>query len=669
MPTAKTRTSRRLWLRDVLEHAAKIHICLLLLAAAASAAQDLGDASLEDLSNIQVTSASKKAEKLAQAPAAIYVITGEDIRRGGFTTLPEALRTVPGLYVARTNSHIWQVSTRGFSDLNNNKMLVLVDGRSAYTPELGSVFWDVLDIPLENIDRVEVIRGPGGTLWGANAVNGVINIVTKSADKAQGVLVSTSADIAEGYTSTVRYGGQVGSGVSYYVFGKASYWEPMASPSGGDLSDGFGMPQAGARMDWKVSDKDSLSIEGASFDSRFRSTVLQTTIPATYLLKGSNVVLHWKHKFSDRSDTDTTAYCDWYTRYGGPGESRNTCDFEFQHSYKFTNRHSLIWGGSFFTTGDDLTADAAPYTPEQRRNNVVSGFAQYELAVIPDKLRVLAGSKLENNSYTGIEYQPQIRAVWTPVQQHTLWAAVSRAVRTPTRNNSDLQLIFPVGQANGLPVFLNINGDPNLQSEKLKAYELGYRYQPKPTLSFDFAFFYNDYQSLIALQIPPTTEVLPTQIILHEPFINGGAAETHGGELSAKWRPISHWEISAGVSELHGRTSAVQASPQHLANLQSHLDLPHHVELHSALYIYGHVPLGGAPPQPIQDVPSFQRVDLGAEWHFQPEWALGVWGRNLQSDAHRETRDTAFSNQAGEVPRAVVFKLMWQSKPEAAAGK
>jgi iron complex outermembrane receptor protein len=642
----------------------RIGLCSFLFCTAGLAQKDLADLSMEDLSNIQVTSASKKPEKLSEAPAAIYVLTGEDMRRSGFTNLPDALRVVPGLYVAQTNSHTWQISTRGFSDLNNNKMLVLVDGRSMYTPEFGSVFWDVLDLPLEDIDRVEIIRGPGGTLWGANAVNGVINIVTKNANETQGTMVSSSADPEEGYTTTVQYGGRIGSSLSYRIYGRASYGEPLHAPTGGDLPDHIGMPQAGVRVDWIASANDVLTLEAGAFDGRFRSTQLRdSTIAVTELLKGNHVVLHWKHTISDRSTTETLAYCDWYARFGAPGEMRNTCNLEFQHSYQFNRRHSLIWGGSFFTTGDDLTPDAASYSPERRRNNVVSGFAQYEVIVIPDRLRILAGSKLDHNGYTGVEYQPQIRAIWTPNKVHTGWASISRAVRAPARNTSDLQLFLPVGQSNGLPVFFDIRGDPNLEAEKLKAYEIGYRYQPKQTLSFDLALYYNDYHSLITLQ-QPVMEILPSEIIFHQRFINGPAAETHGSELSTKWRPFSRWVLSAGITELRGSVDAVQASPHHIFNLQSHVDLPHKFEFDSALYGYGAVPLGGTPPQPIQSVPAYQRVDVGLAWHPGPEWTFAVGGRNLQAERHRETRDTAFGNQAGEVARAVVFRLMWQSKPE-----
>ena len=475
-----------------------ILVTLLVVSVRCVAQQtDLSTLSIEELANIQVTSASKKAESLSRAPAAIYVLTGEDIRRGGFTTLPEALRMVPGLYVARTDSHIWQISTRGFSDLNNNKMLVLVDGRTVYTPQFGSVFWDVLDIPLENIDRVEVIRGPGGTLWGANAVNGVINIVTKQAAKTQGFLFSSSASPEAGYASTVQYGGQIGSNVNYRVFGRASYWEPLRNASGIDLPDHFGLPQAGTRVDWAASRNDELSIDAGTLDGRIGSTPFQARIPATFLVKASHVLARWKHSISDRSSTDTLAYCDWYARYGTPAEMRNTCDLEFQHSYAFNQRHSLIWGGSFFSTGDDLSADPASFVPERRRNNVVSAFGQYELAVVPDRLRVIGGAKIEHNGYTGFEYQPQVRAVWTPSQSHTFWASFSRTVRIPARNESNLQLSVPARTANGLPVILNIAGDPNLLSERVKAFEIGYRVQVVHSLSLDTTLFYNNYRNLI----------------------------------------------------------------------------------------------------------------------------------------------------------------------------
>jgi iron complex outermembrane recepter protein len=628
---------------------------------------DLTQLSIEDLANVPVTSASKQSESLFAAPAAIFVLTGDDIRRGGFATLPDALRMVPGLYVAQTNSHLWEVSARGFSDLNNNKMLVLVDGRSVYSQELGTVYWDTLDIPLESIERVEIIRGPGGALWGANAVNGVINIVTKAAQQEQGVMVSTSDSAEEGYTTTVRYGGQVGK-LAYSAFGRASYWEPFSSPAGNTPPDIFALPQAGARMDWAVSSKDALTVETGGYDGRLGTTVFTTNIPATYLLKGGDALIRWKHTVSERTSIETLAYCDWYARFGAPGEKRNSCDVEFQHTHRFAPSQSLISGGSFFTTGDDLTPDPARYSPERRRTNTFSGFAQYEVKIIPDRLRLLAGTKLEHNDYTGFEYQPQGRMVWTPDQANAIWASFSRSVRLPTRNDSNLDLFIPAGAISGEPAFLSIVGNPDLGSEHILAYELGYRVQPASTLSFDLALYYNQYDNLIVFS-PAVPQFLPGEIVLSSTTINGPGAQTHGAELSVKWRPVHSWTISAGVTETRGSSAAINDTPEHLFNVQSRMNLPRRIEFNAGIYHYSSLAFGidssaSASQVPPQSVPTFDRVDVGLGWHLASQWTLSVWGRNLQSDKHVETRDTALGNEAEYVPRSVAFKLLWRSKPE-----
>jgi iron complex outermembrane recepter protein len=627
------------------------------------------DLDLEQLANmeIKVTSASKKEESLFTAPAAIYVLTGEEIRRGGFTSLPDALRTVPGLYVVRTDSHTWQVSARGFSNESNNKLLVLVDGRSVYTPVSGGVHWDALDMPLENIDRVEVIRGPGGTLWGANAVNGVINVVTKNAAQTQGVLVSTASDLNDGDTAAVQYGGHITSQATYRVFGKATYWEPLSAPTGEELPSNFGIFQAGTRLDWTTSSQDTFSLEGGSYDGRFRHFLYPTILRATYLLRGNHVLARWQHTISNRSQTDTLAYCDWYARFGAGAEERNTCDLEFQHSYEISQRHSFIWGGSFLSTGDNLAAGPTTFKPAARRDNLVSGFVQYEAAIVAKRLRVLVGSKFEHNAYTGFEYQPQIRTVWNPAKSHVLWGSVSRAVREPSRVNSDLDYTALTGESNGLPVFIEILGNPRLQSEGLYAYESGYRFQRNQSLSFDLATFYNRYTNFIYLSPPVAQMPLPTGILLLTHEINGPGSHTQGGELSARWNPIRYWSLSAAVTETRGSPLAMQATPSHLFNVQSKFDLNRRFEFDTTIYRYGAVPLGhtvdvlALPPQAVA---AFTRVDVGGTWHVSPQWDFTVWGRNLQSSGHLETKDTITMERAAEIPRSVVFRLTWQSKPE-----
>lgn len=643
--------------------------CLGAVCCAQSA--DLTAMSLEDLAKVQVTSASRKPERLASAPAAIYVLTGEMIREGGFTTLPDALRMVPGLYVAQTDSHTWQISTRGFSDVYNNKMLVLVDGRSVYTPLYGGVYWDALDIPLENIERVEVIRGPGGTLWGANAVNGVINIVTKSADQARGAMVSTSFDKDTGYTTTVRYGGALGSNAAYYAYGRAAYWEPFASRTGGYLPNRLTLPQAGLRVDWTASPKDSFSLEGGAFDGRARSTSYPGDIPATFVMKGNNAQVEWTHHFSGRSTSKTLAYCDWYTREVNPGESRTTCDAQIQDDFEINARNSLIWGGSFDTTADNLTQHGSFMSPPARRNNVVSGFAQYGLVLLPDRLRVIAGSKLEHNDYTGVDYQPQARLVWTPAASHAFWAAISRALRVPSRGDANLALhaVYPGVGPNDEAVVLDLDGNPDSKSEILKAYEAGYRFERR-SFSLDLAAYYNQYDSLLQTVVSVTQ--LPSVVLMSYNHVNDGRAQTHGIELGMRWRPQRRWTLAGGITETRGSVDALQATPKHLLNLQSHVNVTRRLDFHTALYHYGGVPLGSVvnfAAIPPLAVPEFDRVDVGGSWHLLPEWTLGVWGQNLQSPRHVETRDTLFGNEAGEVPRSVAFKLMWQSRPESSGSK
>jgi iron complex outermembrane recepter protein len=641
---------------------ARLLLLVFFVAGPCFAQSDLSELNLEQLAEVKVTSASKKSESLSTAPAAIYVLTGDAILNGGFRNLPEALRTVPGLYVAQTDAHIWQISARGFSDLYNNKMLVLVDGRSVYTPLYGGVYWDALDIPVENIERVEIIRGPGGALWGANAVNGVINIVTKTAADAQGTVISATIDKDEGYTTTVRQGGMMGSKLGYYVYGRASLWEPFRAPGGAPIPNRLMLPQAGLRLDWSLNDKDVITLEGGAYDGRVRSTQFITPTPSTTILKGNNVVLRWKHQFSNRSSADTFAYCDWYSRYALPADSRHTCNIEFQHNFEWNTRNSLVWGGAFNSTKDNLVADSFMFTRLRRRNDVVSGFVQYGFALIPDRLLLIAGTKVEHNGYTGGEYQPQIRAVWTPRKQHAFWASISRAIRVPSRGESNLELRTDVPNVGpgGLPVLLEIYGSNDLRAERLHAYETGYRFETN-SFTFDLAAYYNGYSNRIVQQ--QTMEMLPSGLLLDYSYINGAGAQSHGAELSVQWRPIERWMLSGALTETRGSPDALQATPRHLFNVQSRFQATNKLQFETSLYHYGAVPLGRLaeyPTVPLQSVPSFDRLDVGGTWHLFSEWTFGVGGRNLQSPRHIETRNTIFGNVAGQVPRSVEFRLIWQ---------
>ncbi len=377
-------------------------------------------------------------------------------------------------------------------------------------------------------------------------------------------------------------------------------------------------------------------------------------------------MVRWKHLLSPRSTTETEAHCDWFTRTPDPGESRNNCELQFQNDYEVNARQSLIWGGSFFSTGDDLAVDA-DIIPYRRRNTVESGFAQYGIALAPDRLRIIAGSKFEHSQYTGFEYQPQVRAVWTPIHSNSVWTSFSRAVRIPTRSESDVfvQDIIPGAGPGGENLSFEILGSRSLRAEILKAYEAGYRYEHSLSLSFDLAIYYNQYSD--RAQLPETIQILSNALLIKFQEMNQGGDQSHGAELGAQWKPLPRWTIGAAVTETRGSPGALEATAKHLFNVQSRVDLARGLSFNAALYHYGAVPYGRIadfPNVPSGSVNQFNRVDVGGSWRVRPQWTFGVWGRNLQAAQHLETRDSVLSDHATEVPRAVVFELMWRSKVE-----
>jgi iron complex outermembrane receptor protein len=636
---------------------------------------DLTAMSIEDLMNIQVISASKKAERLSAAPAAIFVITGEDLERGGFSSVPDALRTVPGLYVVQQSSHVWLVTARGFSNEYNDKMLVLIDGRLGYSPTFGGVFWDVQDPPLEDIDRIEVIRGPAGTLWGADAMNGVINIITKDAAKTQGPLVATSAGVNEGYAGRVRYGGKIGGDFAYRIYGTSNDWLPSVNAVGVENFDTWSISQGGTRFDWAVSGKDSVTFDGAGYSGRIRdvaavftpTSAAATLVDSSGVVKGGHLLGDWKHAFSDWSNMDVLGYCDWTDRISSTDtEYRSTCDIEIQHRYSVTPRHTLTWGGSILTTGDTwYETFSLRIEPPYRRDTTYSAFLQYDVLAVPDKFRLIAGSKFEHNPYTGFEYQPQIRAVWTPNQRQTLWAAASRAVRTPNRVDEGLlDRIAQVNPSPPPPEFLLYSGDSSVKSEILHAYEVGYRYEWKQKFSLDATAYYNDYDGLAGLSAPSAPIVNPSPFFLDLPVnvINEDASQTHGLELFAKYSPVRRWTLSTGITELRGSSPpgtgypAVADNPRHEVNVQSKLDVTRVVNFDASYYYNDAI---------SHQLPPLNRVDIGVSTRPAHGFAFSVWGRNLQQDRHQEAIPQSYLG--GSLRRSVVFKVIWE--PEEGARK
>lgn len=634
---------------------------------------DITSLSLEQLANVTVTSVSKKQESLEDAAAAIYVITGEQIRRSGLSSLPEVLRLAPGLTVQQLNSHAWTVSTRGFNGFPNEKMLVLIDGRSAYDPLSGGVYWDVQDVRLADIDRIEVIRGPGGALWGGNAVNGVINIISKPAAETEGVSTDASLGNGEGYQGSFRFGARVGESFSYRIYGKTSFWDPAVTQSGVQMFNRWHMSNAGIRADWDVDTNNNLSIDVAGYQGHIRDAQWVADygnydmVKASYEVAGGHALARWRRTFSARSRTDTLAYCDWTNRTlsGFGGEYRTTCDIEFQHDYSLSRRHSFIWGADFRSTADQTPDTGNDHlTPSDQRLNFFGGFGQYDLSLVPSRLNVTVGAKFEHSTYGGFDALPQVRAMWNPAGSHHFWAAVSRTSRIPTRNEHDnaLSWFLPPLAPDGPPVLIVYTGNPNIHNEYQTAYEAGYRYQHRQRWSLDVAAFYNSYSDLIfpdLFNARLSFNPLPAYLQMDTTFTNGTPAQTHGLELSNKWMVARWWRLDLNVTENRGTAFSMYASPRHQFCIQSQIDLPKRLAFDSALYHWN--PFTAMSATTV-NVPTGNRVDLGLSWRGVHGLSLGVWGRNLQSAEHVE--GTGASVATGYVPRSVVVKLGWESNPE-----
>ena len=461
---------------------------------------------LEDLTNIEVTSVSRKEESLLKAAAAVTVVSNEDIRRSGSTSIPEALRFVTGVHVARRNSNSWAVSSRGFSGVSSEKLLVLSDTRSIYTPLYSGVFWGVQDYLLQDIDRVEVIRGPGAALWGSNAVNGVINITTKSAADTQGLYVEAGAGTEEHATAAARYGGKTAGGVYYRVFGK--YLDHDATfDTNPATSDDWRLGHFGFRADWDATEADALTLQGDLYQGNIGQLAPIVTIigrpgPTGDLevgVSGGNVLGRWRRSIDKDSDIQFRAYYDRTHRDDASFlDDLDTVDLDFQHRFGFAARQEIIWGLNYrYTSNRNESKGIFAVDPPASTDHLASGFVQDQIALL-DTLRLTIGTKLEHNDFSGFEVQPSVRAAWDHSPGHTVWSSVSRAVRTPTRLERDIAI--DASDPAGNPV-VRLLGNEDFDAEELLAYELGYRWQALDSLFIDLAAFHNRYEGLASLEL------------------------------------------------------------------------------------------------------------------------------------------------------------------------
>ncbi|MEO7415050.1 MAG: TonB-dependent receptor [Opitutaceae bacterium] len=606
---------------------------------------ELKNLTLEELLQTKVISATRTLEKWNTTPAAISVIPEEMIHDSGATRLPEVLRAAPGLNVARYVGSSYAISSRGFSSSSSNKLQVMMDGRSLYTPLFSGVFWEIQDTLLEDLDRVEVVRGPGAALWGSNAVNGVINFVTKSARETQGGLVVGAFGNEERSLAAVRYGGKAGSSTYYRTYFKFQERDEQIFANGQPARDGMRQTQGGFRIDSTPSSENLLTFQGDLYENTFGINGRPDARNS-----GGNLLGRWTHTFSPDAELQVQTYYD-RGRRDVPlqfQEKRSTYDLDVQHRFKAGDRHSFVVGGGYRTSRDETGQGGRTFifSPRSRSLDLTRFFAQDQIALLPDKLALTFGALAERNDYSGWEVQPSIRLSWTPDPRQFVWAAVSRAVRAPTR--SDTEARFLPNPSNG---FVLIAGSPTFKSEKVRVYELGYRFRPRPRWFFDVATFYNDYTDLRTLE-PSAVTVFPLLVM------NERDGSTYGAEATVTVQPADRWQMSGSVSHLEqhlrlraGSRDSTGGSiegndPAWQGSFRSSFMFNHGVQIDLTAR---HV---AALPNPA--VPAYFTMDLRLAFRPAPNWEISIVGQNLLEPSHPEF------NPANEIQRGGYLRLTYR---------
>lgn len=619
---------------------------------------DLADLSLEDLLAIQVTSASKKNQRLADTASAVYVISQDDIRRSGASSIPEILRMAPGIEVARIGSNKWAVTSRGFNGRFANKLLVLVDGRSVYTALFSGVWWEELDTMIEDIDRIEVIRGPGAALWGSNAVNGVINIITKNARDTQGRLLAVNVGDKDRAIVSFRQGGKTEDGTYYRAYGKVADHRPALFANGDDALDGWRQHQAGFRIDKRQGD-DRVTFQGDTFSSRGGDSPVP--FPYFHLQQqntGANLVGRWERSLADNSNFVFQAYYD-FTRYSYYDllDSRDTLDLDFQHQVAIGSGQDLVWGMSYRLSRDEFVAiPHLKVNPPVLHSGLFSVFIQDDVTLSPDRWRLTLGTKVENNGYTGMEIQPNVRILWTPDSTTTWWGAVSRAVRIPSRMEHDSDNTRTDSKTH----FTETLGSVGFGPETLLAWELGLRKQLSPRLSLDVAAFYNHYSGLASY----TRLTDPSPSLSVYQLVGQGTANVGGLELATEWNVTRDWRLQAAytwqrISDSIPVTTADGPYPERSGTSpRSHFSIRSGHALGATtradlwLRHVGQLPAIG--------IPAYTELDARLSWTVSRELELSLVGQNLLHAYHAEYKSDLISTAPTLVPRSYFARLVWK---------
>ncbi len=646
---------------------------ILALRASGLAAQDqvqeprreVTDIDLDDLLKVHVISPARKEQAVTDVPAAVTVLRDEDLRRLGVTTLPEALRAVPGFHVGRNQSSVWAVSPRGFSDELSNKLLVLVDGRSVYSPLHSGVYWDVQDLFLEDVDRIEVVRGPGGTLWGANAINGVVNVITKPAGETQGVLLTGGGGTEERAFGGARYGFKASDDVDVRVFAK--YAQRDDALDGVDPTrrayDGWNIAHGGFRADWKAGAEDKVTFSADYYEGQVKEQIQNAILVAPFSetlrnrmdVKGANALGRWERSFGPTSSLSVQMYYDYTFRDEAVFKDElNTGDLDVQYRFTPIEANDLVVGAGYRIYRSATRGTFSfNVTPQGHTDDVISAFVQDEILMIKDRLRFTIGSKFEQNDYSGFEFQPGARLAWTPAENHMGWASITRAVRTPSIIDVDGRLTPTVIGGGPFPVAVSILGNDDFQTETLRSAEAGYRWRPAEPLSLDLAGFLNHYDRIrtgsigtpfIETDPPPLHAVVPVNLE------NDQHGQTRGVELAANLQAASWWLVQTNYSYLHmnmNQGDTNRRSPHQQVWLRSAFDLPGNFQVDAtARYVSG---------LPAFDLKSYVEAELRLAWHDRERRVeAAIVGQNL---AHKSHPEFDVETKRSEIQRGVYASL------------
>jgi iron complex outermembrane receptor protein len=631
---------------------------------------------LEEVSQILVTTPSKEPTKVSQTAAAVFVITSEDIRRSGATSIPEALRVVPGVEVARIDGNKWAIGIRGFGSRLTRSVLVLIDGRTVYTTLFDGTYWEVQDTLMDDVERIEVVRGPGGTIWGPNAVDGIINIITKAAKDTTGLLASAGTGSEERGFGEIRYGGTSGEALSYRVYGKG-FSRSAQSHSDGQDFDSWRAGQAGFRVDWTNGGRDTVTVQGDAYRETAGERVQATSYAPPFsqildgnaFLSGGNVLARWTRVLGADNDLQVQGYYD-RTNRDEPnfGETRTTWDVDFLQRLRRT-RQQFTWGlGARVSPVEDREFfSGLTFAPANRTDNLLTAFFQDEIALVDQRLSLTVGSKWLHTNFTNFGAQPTARLLWTPTDKQTVWTAFTHALRTPSDVEENFFLSGYIGTApDGSPFLARFNANPNFVPEQLNGYELGYRNLLRANLYLDVAAFYNHYHDLFSQDLtgPPFVETTPapTHLLLPAQFGNGLLGITKGVEIAPEWRPTPFLRLRGSYSYLHmdverapgsadvGTGPAIEgASPRHQLTGHAAFDFPRSLQL-DVDYRY-------VSALAIQLVPSYSTGNVRLAWRAGPGLAFSVVGQNLFQPSHAE-----FAGDPGPlvlIDRGVYAKVTW----------